>query len=1148
MSQTETALENHILNTLNTLPSLTHSKRTEVICRLCVTLKHNNTTQLHALLHHLTNHTEQMYQMLGLFGAKASKQTTYLLHSTTSPSQLINTLAISSFAQLTEEHQDVITLLTTLPAAQQKSLIQNLLKANRRALAPHLINVLLAQDELHLALKLIPLCDDTDTLKLILQRIDLEDTHLIQLKHIARHHPDILMEALEEECPTAPDSNHYALHLTRKFAHLFDPLIKRTPERMLRLLEQLLPWENYSYLTYTALRTVARHHPDTFAQLILCERRINAYMDYLPTLLHNNLRHWDMTLIRTLMIMVKSKPLIMAKLLKELPPSQRGELFEHTFTTEERQLEVWPEELLAVLPHTHRHQETSRILTLPNVKQSDHLTITYTTYLTPEEAQPKLSIELGKSDADARALAWQRLLLNLSLYRHPLTDLLTWASKKLKNEQDPVRGAFIAQLSCTPAIRFQHEDAPLITKLITSVTEARDTSSTTKYALEKVMRNLIYHYAYTDPNSPLSLCGMKGIEALSRLGKHAYHFSNLRHTVSRESAKIFVQILCPFLKDTSSRTYDHHTITCATSLYEKGHGIEELDDLLHTIMWSKSPARIQAAEQWLRDPSTRNERIERMLAKDSSAFTLRTVYTHISKHRQDLLTPLLSNLSHKGHFNEDARVQGMLPVFYGNNFYRWSTSQQRLYKGLLMDIIHDTGQQLFSRTSLISTLASLPVVTMDDLTPLIQHEDVPICEAALGATIRLDQPQPALEELLNYTHGDRARVAMYALPKLAKLIQEETLLKALQGILERDHIKVTVHKEVLRLLGAMKSQQSSQLILSTWQQSDLHKDTRIAALHAARQRINTPEGQEILKHVAQQDLHEDIFIALLSWSFNSIPINHIAPYIQWMMPLGRHDNPKLRAIFYQAVQSQLWVLPLNTSLRHDFIALIEDEIMHKHQQRSQDAAINLLVHGMYKDDIREKLTKIIQTLTNKTLTQKEHSDITQDNHDLVRLLKVIQRLTQRHTHYSNDRHKSILNAINWPTQHVALALPIAIKTLFIEASHTEINEDTLERLENLLQKAPDTSTATHALTATSLQVRPLTAAQQQTLLDNIRHQLQSNATSAPLKQLLFDLFIQLAKQMQWPREWRIFLLECRQLQSIPLSSRYRAQITSFDIL
>lgn len=185
----------------------------------------------------------------------------------------------------------------------------------------------------------------------------------------------------------------------------------------------------------------------------------------------------------------------------------------------------------------------------------------------------------------------------------------------------------------------------------------------------------------------------------------------------------------------------------------------------------------------------------------------------------------------------------------------------------------------------------MPALGVAELGPYARAEETPIAEAALGALIWMDQPADGLPILLDNLSGDRARVAMYAMPRLAKLIPQATLLKTLQDLLARPRLKITVQKEALRLLGNHRSDAALITLQAAWRRPNLHRDVAIAALHSARARLESEIAWEILEEAPLAEPY--VALALLEVSPLSILERHHKRYLKLLLRLADHQDGRV---------------------------------------------------------------------------------------------------------------------------------------------------------------------------------------------------------------------------------------------------------------
>jgi hypothetical protein len=309
-----------------------------------------------------------------------------------------------------------------------------------------------------------------------------------------------------------------------------------------------------------------------------------------------------------------------------------------------------------------------------------------------------------------------------------------------------------------------------------------------------------------------------------------------------------------------------------------------------------------AAGLWVQDPATRDERVRELVKRDRSALYLYPVFQHCHRRRQTLLPERLADKAPRGRFHDGKLV--IVPQVTGG-FERWPTALQRQYVELVQLAEIEPKQFGQTRAALVAMRARVPITTAADLSDALASADVNVQEAALGALVWIDEPAPALPILLEHLDGDRARVAMYALPRLARLVPRDRFVDALAELLARPRLKVTVHKEALRLLGELATPRAMGILRQTWQQP-LHRDVRIAALHAARAILGEPEAWPLLDSAAR-DESPDVARAVVEVPLGNIAEPYRARYLQMMLAVADHGSPIARAALFEALARE-WSL------------------------------------------------------------------------------------------------------------------------------------------------------------------------------------------------------------------------------------------------
>jgi hypothetical protein len=187
----------------------------------------------------------------------------------------------------------------------------------------------------------------------------------------------------------------------------------------------------------------------------------------------------------------------------------------------------------------------------------------------------------------------------------------------------------------------------------------------------------------------------------------------------------------------------------------------------------------------------------------------------------------------------------VLPLWSG--FHRWTPSQQSIFADTLVQITRDQERDTPTVLTVLDQLAALPAVPPTRLIELAgRGKAAPaVRDAALRALGRLDAGQ-GIPTLLQALGDTRARIAIYALRRTLLEMPEERALALLEGV---PVDKVTVAKEVVRLIGELSSEAAYRALLE-YDRRDLHRDVRVALLRALWGHLEKPDSWDILDRAA----------------------------------------------------------------------------------------------------------------------------------------------------------------------------------------------------------------------------------------------------------------------------------------------------------
>ncbi|MFA1545398.1 hypothetical protein [Actinomadura chokoriensis] len=573
-------------------------------------------------------------------------------------------------------------------------------------------------------------------------------------------------------------------------------------------------------------------------------------------------------------------------LLKALPPSRRGALFDAAFDGVDLATAEFGEALLDVLPRAVRVREARRMLTLRTIAERPQRVQALSSFLPFEEARPGLEELIRRPDADERAAGYALLVQCAGRERDPavLTAVLE-SLGRLRNEQDPVRAAALRALASVPDAVLRFEHAAAVERLTGDALNARDCSAETRLSLVQIARAFFQQGAVRD-DAELTVFG---IGLMKRLIGSASHvpLGRLDRVLRRGQEHRLAGWLAPLL-DEGARRDDHMlALMLVQALGRRAHGVPVLQDALEKALDARADGVIrQAIALWLEPPGTRGERVERVVAKDPSTVAVPAVLAAIAAERTDLLHLVLSEATPAGRFQRGdvTYVRWLDP----NWTRRWTAAQHAAYLRLLERVADDGRLPDADRARAVASIAAVPGLDAARLRPYLESDDARLRRAALTAAPWTARPQDVLPGLLAHAASDDAHVAVHAAGRAARFVRPSALAAQLRPVLAGG--RITARKEALRILLRTRAPEAMDVVAGAWDDTGQHRDVRAAIVSAVRPHMADPVARRILAEAA--DGPRDLARQVLGARPHEIDDAFRARYADLVVRVARSRDPE----------------------------------------------------------------------------------------------------------------------------------------------------------------------------------------------------------------------------------------------------------------
>jgi hypothetical protein len=575
-----------------------------------------------------------------------------------------------------------------------------------------------------------------------------------------------------------------------------------------------------------------------------------------------------------------------ARWLRDLAPADRAALFA-------RGGAAWRDgdgcvlpALLAVLPGELRTAEARRQLALPVLTTRPLVRASYFAFLPWDEARDGLRGWFQHPEAEMRAAAWGALTAAARYHASRLGELLGLVRQR-KNEQDPVRLAFLTGLAALPPGRWAEAHLPDLAGVVREALDAPDLSPAGTHALARLLWSLLPHRPEWAAAQLAELFRQRG----------AVFVLPLQDRLTDADAVRVEEALAPVYERWRETNRGGWLVWVAGCLGRRLRACARLLAALRQLLAEDRDFIALPALRLLQLNLPRPEfdaLAADLVGCDHTWAADALVFRHLYLHRQDLVAPFLERpyvAARKGY-------RDLVHLLPASGHARLTAPQQRALGRTLAGLIGAPGGTVLPRDAwtvllALAHLAQLPAADHEALVALAAHEQPLVRDAALRALGRLDAGQ-GTACLLEALGDDRARVAIYALRAALADLPAARVLALLRGV---PLGRVTVAKEALRLAGEFGGAAAFDW-LAELDGRDLHRDVRIALLRALWDHLERPEAWAILERAAAEP-DGRLLNGVLRLPAERLSAAARARAVELLLGLTRHPDPTVRVAVLQ---------------------------------------------------------------------------------------------------------------------------------------------------------------------------------------------------------------------------------------------------------
>ncbi|CCH31246.1 hypothetical protein ABZ816_03120 [Actinosynnema sp. NPDC047251] len=854
-----TITANRLLRSLDPLP---HGSRQRLLAGTARELV--GTPALDGLLRELSG-GDRFSRGLAVRIAHVAGHGEFVVRAATWPETEVARHALASAGRLDLPTTVFLDLLPHLSTDLRRTLYRAVRRRNRGRQVDELLPVVRAAYGDVEAAGLLASCT-TETVRALLPELE----HAVRnWTALGRRHPEVLLDFVGAELDGSAPT--WWSDVWGRVAGGVAAAAATHPERVLGLVERVLPHAPLPWALHPAAARLARHDPRRLAAVLVDPRRTGP-VPARPALWRALAALPDADLVAVGRVLPERDQ---GTFLRTLPPSRRAAVVAGVYGD---RLDL-PAGVLDQLPAPARAEFGRRLLDRPAVADDPVRRLAATALLPWAQARDALLAATRRATADDRATGHELCVRAAVATRDPAVLAEVVANfARLANDQDPVRSRALAAFAEVPSWLFRVADVDAYGKLMADAADARDASWQTRYAVRGLAQALIRE-GVVARRPELVDAGRTGLARIAEQAAIGLH--GIGRALPRGAEHEVFAALEPRLSQDARRGEFDLLLPLATGLGRRAWDLPRLQELLDRARSAKSDRVVTAAiGLWLAPPRTRDDRVRRVLADDRSTITVDVVREVVARRCTDLLDLVIGKPLHGRFLKRGVRYVPPFP----DCAERWLPRQVDAYRDQLLDCATSARVPVFERASAVARLGRLPG-SVAEVRGFTTDPDVPVAEAALATLAWTDDPADVLPDLLEHVGTDRARVAVYALSRCARFTSPRRLGELLAPLVTGG--KVTTRKEAVRLLAQHRAPGAVAVLAGAW--DGAHRDVRRALVSATRWFLDDDTAWDLLTRATAEQC--EVAAEVLEQPPAAVPRRHRVGYGELVLAVAASADP-----------------------------------------------------------------------------------------------------------------------------------------------------------------------------------------------------------------------------------------------------------------